>query len=171
MAWTRHNWQTESKTCFGTIRSFFGVFYLLCLSNWGKHLMNPIKAFQEMDANSDGRVTQEEFVKACLNQATISKMLALKVIDVFTGSESSKWKKMLLTIVSYVSSFRASQVFYFVISRSATFSLTNLAVIVGFEDLRPSNSHGFQSRLFLIKLPMRRSGDKKLCLKYLKYLQ
>ena len=55
--------------------------------------MNPIKAFQEMDANSDGRVTQEEFVKACLNQATISKMLALKVIDVFTGSESSKWKK------------------------------------------------------------------------------
>ena len=52
--------------------------------------MNPIKAFQEMDANSDGRVTQEEFVKACLNQATISKMLALKVIDVFTGSENSK---------------------------------------------------------------------------------
>jgi len=48
------------------------------------------KAFQEMDANSDGRVTQEEFVKACLNQATISKMLALKVIDVFTGSEGSK---------------------------------------------------------------------------------
>ena len=55
--------------------------------------MNLLKAFQEMDANSDGRVTQEEFVKACLNQATISKMLALKVIDVFTGSESSKWKK------------------------------------------------------------------------------
>ena len=58
--------------------------------------MNPIKAFQEMDANSDGRVTQEEFVKACLNQATISKMLALKVIDVFTGSDSSKWKKNAL---------------------------------------------------------------------------
>jgi len=47
-------------------------------------------ANKEMDANSDGRVTQEEFVKACLNQATISKMLALKVIDVFTGSEGSK---------------------------------------------------------------------------------
>ena len=58
--------------------------------------MNPIIAFQEMDANSDGRVTQEEFVKACLNQATISKMLALKVIDVFTGSDSSKWKKNAL---------------------------------------------------------------------------
>lgn len=41
------------------------------------------KAFREMDTNSDGQVTQEEFVKACLNQETISKMLALKVIDVF----------------------------------------------------------------------------------------
>jgi len=41
------------------------------------------KAFKEMDTDSDGRVTQEEFVKACLNQETISKMLALKVIDVF----------------------------------------------------------------------------------------
>ena len=37
--------------------------------------------------NSDGRVTQEEFIKACLNQETISKMLALKVIDVFVGKE------------------------------------------------------------------------------------
>ena len=45
-------------------------------------------AFQEMDANADGRVTQEEFVKACLNQETISKMLALKVIDIFTGPDT-----------------------------------------------------------------------------------
>ena len=91
--------------------------------------MNSLKAFQEMDANSDGRVTQEEFVKACLNQATISKMLALKVIDVFTGSEGSKWKtkNMFRMIVSYVSSLLASHVFYFLIPRSATFSLTNLA--------------------------------------------
>ena len=41
------------------------------------------KAFQEMDTNGDGRVTEEEFIKACLNHETISKMLALKVIDVF----------------------------------------------------------------------------------------
>ena len=41
------------------------------------------KAFKEMDTNADGRVTQDEFVNACLNQETISKMLALKVIDVF----------------------------------------------------------------------------------------
>jgi len=46
------------------------------------------KAFQEMDTDADGKVTQEEFVKACLNQETISKMLALKVIDVFIWQES-----------------------------------------------------------------------------------
>merc|ERR1711983_232556 len=42
-----------------------------------------IKAFKEMDADENGKVTQDEFVEACLNQETISKMLALKVIDVF----------------------------------------------------------------------------------------
>lgn len=42
-----------------------------------------MEAFKEMDTNSDGRVTQEEFVRACLNQETISTMLALKVIDIF----------------------------------------------------------------------------------------
>lgn len=41
-----------------------------------------------MDTDADGKVTQEEFVKACLNQETISKMLALKVIDVFIWQES-----------------------------------------------------------------------------------
>jgi len=47
------------------------------------------KAFKEMDADSDGKITQEEFVRACLNHETISKMLALKVIDVFTGSDGT----------------------------------------------------------------------------------
>merc|ERR1712241_479067 len=37
-----------------------------------------IEAFKEMDANADGRVSQEEFIKACLSHETISKMLALK---------------------------------------------------------------------------------------------
>merc|ERR1712050_729583 len=41
------------------------------------------KAFKEMDIDDDGKVTQDEFVRACLSQETISKMLALKVIDVF----------------------------------------------------------------------------------------
>ena len=44
-------------------------------------------AFKEMDINGNGRVSQEEFVRACLSQESISKMLALKVIDVFVGKE------------------------------------------------------------------------------------
>ena len=38
-------------------------------------------AFTEMDQNGDGKITEEEFVKACLDQKEISKLLALKVID------------------------------------------------------------------------------------------
>lgn len=40
-------------------------------------------AFNEMDKNNDGKVTKEEFVKACLSQEKFSTMLALKIIDVF----------------------------------------------------------------------------------------
>ena len=42
------------------------------------------KAFIEMDADSDGRVTEEEFVRACVGHKKFSKMLALKLIDLFT---------------------------------------------------------------------------------------
>merc|ERR1712020_313356 len=42
------------------------------------------EAFKEMDANTDGKITQEEFIRACLDQeSALSTMLALKVIDVF----------------------------------------------------------------------------------------
>ena len=47
------------------------------------------KAFKEMDVDGDDKVTEEEFVRACLSQETISKMLALKVIDVFIWQERS----------------------------------------------------------------------------------
>ena len=40
-------------------------------------------AFTEMDKNQDGRITQEEFIKACLGQEEISRILALKIIDIF----------------------------------------------------------------------------------------
>ena len=42
------------------------------------------KAFIEMDSDSDGKVTLEEFIKACLSQKKFSTMLTLKIIDVFT---------------------------------------------------------------------------------------
>ena len=44
-------------------------------------------AFKEMDENSDGQVTVEEFVRACLNQESISKLLILKAINIFVGKE------------------------------------------------------------------------------------
>jgi len=80
----------EPKELDKLVKDLFQMFTKKDNPDMASHEDLANKAFQEMDANSDGRVTQEEFVKACLNQATISKMLALKVIDVFTGSESSK---------------------------------------------------------------------------------
>ena len=40
-------------------------------------------AFAEMDKDKDGKVSQAEFVSACMGQQEISKMLALKVVDIF----------------------------------------------------------------------------------------
>merc|ERR1711953_1637921 len=44
-------------------------------------------AFTEMDKNNDGQITQEEFIKACLGQEEISRILALKIIDIFCEEE------------------------------------------------------------------------------------
>merc|ERR1712215_663091 len=44
-------------------------------------------AFAEMDENQDGTISQEELVRACMGQQEISKLLALKVIDIFVGGE------------------------------------------------------------------------------------
>ena len=47
------------------------------------------KAFQEMDSNADDKVTEEEFVKACLSNKSITQKLTLKVIDLFTPTNDS----------------------------------------------------------------------------------
>jgi len=44
-------------------------------------------AFAEMDADGDGIITMSEFVSACLSREELSKMLALKVIDIFIDDE------------------------------------------------------------------------------------
>ena len=41
------------------------------------------KAFIEMDKNDDGKVTLDEFVDACLGEKKFSRMLTVKLIDVF----------------------------------------------------------------------------------------
>merc|ERR1712066_159406 len=40
-------------------------------------------AFSEMDEDGDGEISEEEFIKACLNQKKFSTMLTLKIIDIF----------------------------------------------------------------------------------------
>jgi len=45
-------------------------------------------AFAEMDKDQDGKVTTEEFITACMGQDDLSKMLALKVIDIFVEDDA-----------------------------------------------------------------------------------
>eukprot|EP00092_Neocalanus_flemingeri_P020565 GFUD01022279.1.p1 GENE.GFUD01022279.1~~GFUD01022279.1.p1 ORF type:complete len:209 (+),score=34.92 GFUD01022279.1:140-766(+) len=46
-------------------------------------------AFNEMDENHDGQISQLEFIEACMAQKKFSTMLTLKIIDVFISDEHS----------------------------------------------------------------------------------
>ena len=43
-----------------------------------------LMAFKEMDKDSDGRVTKEEFISACYKDKSVSNLFALKIVDMFT---------------------------------------------------------------------------------------
>ena len=45
-------------------------------------------AFAEMDKDEDGKVTTEEFIAACMSQEEFSKMLALKIINIFIEDDN-----------------------------------------------------------------------------------
>merc|ERR1712241_809965 len=45
-------------------------------------------AFAEMDSDQDGKVSQQEFIKACLDRDEFSKMLTLKIIDIFVEDDA-----------------------------------------------------------------------------------
>ena len=40
-------------------------------------------AIAEMDDNGDGKVTLKEYIRACLENDQISKMLTMKIIEIF----------------------------------------------------------------------------------------
>ena len=42
-----------------------------------------LRAFEEMDANKDGRITREEFVSAVMDHKKFSQYLAMKIFDMF----------------------------------------------------------------------------------------
>ena len=42
-----------------------------------------LMAFKEMDKDSDGKVTKEEFISACYKEKSVSNLFALKIIDMF----------------------------------------------------------------------------------------
>ena len=46
-------------------------------------------AFEEMDADADGKVTKEEFMDAIRSHSKISSMLALKIVDIFVTSDDN----------------------------------------------------------------------------------
>ena len=41
----------------------------------------------EMDENGDGRITMDEYIKACLEKEEFSKMLTMKIIEIFIDEE------------------------------------------------------------------------------------
>ena len=72
------------------IRIVRDLFYMITLKDNPKNLNADTlgaMAFQEMDTNHDGWITEKEFITACFSQKEISTMQALKIIDVFLPSD------------------------------------------------------------------------------------
>ena len=44
----------------------------------------------EMDENCDGKITLDEYIEACLGKDEFSKMLTLKIIDIFIDEDEAE---------------------------------------------------------------------------------
>ena len=44
----------------------------------------------EMDENGDGKITLDEYIKACLGKEEFSKMLTMKIIDIFIDEDKEE---------------------------------------------------------------------------------
>ena len=47
----------------------------------------------EMDENGDGKITLDEYIKACLENEEFSKMLTMKIIDIFIDEVEEEEEK------------------------------------------------------------------------------
>ena len=41
----------------------------------------------EMDEDGDGKISLDEYIKACMDKEAFSKMLTLKIIDIFVQDD------------------------------------------------------------------------------------
>jgi len=44
----------------------------------------------EMDDNEDGKISLDEYIKACLGKEEFTRMLTLKIIDIFADEETEE---------------------------------------------------------------------------------
>ena len=47
-----------------------------------------LMAFKEMDKDLDGKVTKDEFIRACYQEESISNLFALKIVDLFIAKQT-----------------------------------------------------------------------------------
>ena len=43
--------------------------------------------FSEMDKDNDGKITESEFIRACMEQQEMSKLLAIKIVNIFVEED------------------------------------------------------------------------------------
>lgn len=52
--------------------------------------MIAVTSLAEMDDDSDGKITLDEYIKACMDREEFTRMLTLKIIDIFVETEEDQ---------------------------------------------------------------------------------
>lgn len=52
--------------------------------------MIAVTSLAEMDDDSDGKISLEEYIKACMDREEFTRMLTLKIIDIFVETEEEQ---------------------------------------------------------------------------------
>merc|ERR1711892_1600456 len=70
------------------LKQIFRVFDVNSDGSITKKEMTTATTFAEMDKDEDGKITTDEFITACMTQEEFSKMLTLKVINIFIEDDN-----------------------------------------------------------------------------------